>query len=385
MEVFLLRQVDAVKALQSEWDALAKRDTRDGFFRTPGWYLSWMQFIRPDARPFVIGIRSSEGRLIGLAPLCEYRFADQGFRLKAIGFGGRDVVSGDFLDFLADPSERPEVLRAILDFLGKERGRWDLLVLGEMLRDGDLKTAGESWGRQNGMACRVQEERICPYIALPESFDAFLQGISESMRYHIRRRTRDVLEKHGGRLEVCSAPTQLRAGIDALIHLHLDRWHMEGKSGTLGRSGFKEFLQQICTAPPDGANSRLFLLMHENRVVGALLMIHYGGSALYYQAGWDPQSPLMRFSPGVVLMAHSVQDAIHQGLRHYEFLRGEESYKFRWTKTYRTTVTLLIAQSLVGRVYLKAGRAKDLLKRFLRKDQQRSIAPRGTNQNLADP
>ena len=31
-------------------------------------------------------------------------------------------------------------------------------------------------------------------------------------------------------------------------------------------------------------------------------------TALYYQAGWDPDSPLSRLSPGVVLMGQSIED-----------------------------------------------------------------------------
>jgi CelD/BcsL family acetyltransferase involved in cellulose biosynthesis len=94
-------------------------------------------------------------------------------------------------------------------------------------------------------------------------------------------------------------------------------------------------------------------------------MFYYGRSALYYQAGWDPHSAVAGLSPGVVLMANSIRDAIADGAQYYEFLRGDEAYKSRWTKTYRKTVTVLLARSWPARRFIEVARAKDLLKRSL--------------------
>jgi CelD/BcsL family acetyltransferase involved in cellulose biosynthesis len=220
------------------------------------------------------------------------------------------------------------------------------------------------WAQQSGLSFRQQEKRTCPFLALPESFDAYLAGLSDSMRYHIRRRTRDILIRQGGRLEIVTEPSKFDDELETLIRLHLVRWHSQGSRGTLGKPGFSSFLHSVCTSRSVAA--RLYLLRHENQTVAALLSFHFGQSALYYQAGWDPGSAMMRFSPGVVVMAQSVQDAIQQGLKYYEFLRGEESYKLRWTKTYRETVTVLIARTPLARGYLSLLQFADLTKRFLR-------------------
>lgn len=116
---------------------------------------------------------------------------------------------------------------------------------------------------------------------------------------------------------------------------------------------------------PSGSACRLYVLSHQGAPLASLLMFYFGESALYYQAGWDPDSPLASQSPGVVVMANSIRDAIQEGLRYYEFLRGDESYKTRWTKTYRKTSTLLVARSLMANNYLRAARFKDIAKRFL--------------------
>ena len=367
MNIEVITERERLEPLRSEWDALARADGRDGFFRTSSWYLTWLECIWPDARPFVIAVRAADGRLLGLAPLCRYRYSHLGFSLWAIGFGGRDVVSGDFLDFLSVPASRADVSNAILDVLWQQRSLWSVLVFGEVLVGTDFHIALESWSKRTGLEMRQQEERICPYLVLPDSFEAYLQHLGSSTRYHIRRRTRELLEKYKARIELCSEPAAIRAGLCDLIRLHVTRWRNQNQLGTLAKPGFARFLERVCLASPDNASARLYLLKDGDKAVAAMLAFHFGESAIYYQTGWDPDSPLTRSSPGVALMAYSIQDAIRRHLRFYEFLRGGERYKFHWTGTYRKTITILLARTALARGYLRIAGAKDLAKQLLQK------------------
>jgi CelD/BcsL family acetyltransferase involved in cellulose biosynthesis len=103
----------------------------------------------------------------------------------------------------------------------------------------------------------------------------------------------------------------------------------------------------------------LYVLSHEGAPVAALLMFYFGQSAIYYQAGWDPNSRVASLSPAAVLMARTIEDAISRGMRWYEFLRGDEVYKARWTKTHRNTSTMLMGDSLVTKGYFAVALLKD--------------------------
>jgi CelD/BcsL family acetyltransferase involved in cellulose biosynthesis len=48
-----------------------------------------------------------------------------------------------------------------------------------------------------------------------------------------------------------------------------------------------------------------------------------------YNSGYDPIK-YGALSPGIVLFAHSIQDAIAAKRRRYDFLRGNEEYKYRF-------------------------------------------------------
>jgi CelD/BcsL family acetyltransferase involved in cellulose biosynthesis len=364
MRVEVVDRRDALQPLAARWDELARQDSRDGFFRTYIWYKAWLQHIRPDAEPFVLVARDSHGVVRGLAPLCRLPYKDLGFRLSAVAWAGREVVSGDFLDFLADNDVRAEVLETLLGFLASADCRWSLLVLGELVDGSDSYRALEKMAATQGLAVRRQEERICPFISLPATLDEYLAGLGSSTRYHIRRRMRDV-EKKGATVETHTGREEVASRLDTLVRLHLARWRRDDLPGTFGRPGFVDFLKEVFLNPPAGSSCRLYELVHNGQPAASLLTFYFGESALYYQAGWDPDSSLAALSPGVVVMAHSIQDAMQHHLRYYEFLRGDEAYKSRWTKTYRTTATLLLARGGIARGYLHTAGFKDSIKHHL--------------------
>ncbi|HJZ96126.1 MAG TPA: GNAT family N-acetyltransferase [Candidatus Solibacter sp.] len=375
MNVELVTRREDLPGLAQKWDELARNDPRDGFFRSSAWYMAWMDHVRTDAQPFIVVVRDQSGEIVGLAPLCRAPYRDLGFRLTGVSTGGREMVSGDFLDYPSAPHVREEVLQTILSFLWERRSEWEMLVTGEVTVGGDLHRAIESFAEVRGLGFRLQEERTCPFIELPPTFEQYLRGLSQKMRYEMRRDTRDLLEKMGTRIEVVTEPQEVCDRLDTVIQLHVAHWHNVNLPGTLSRPEMRGFLKQFCAAPPPGGQTRLYFLKHEDTPAAAVFTFWYGENALFYQTGWDPQSPAARFSPGMVLVGWSIRDAIEGGMKYYDFLRGDEAYKVRLTKSSRKTATLLLARSFLAKEYLRANRLKDSMKRMMGDESQAAGTP----------
>jgi len=375
MNVEVVSRREELARLASRWDELALSDPRDGFFRTSGWYMTWMDDIAPDAEPFVIIVRDSGGAVVGVAPLCRARYRDRWLSMKAVSFGGREVVSGDYLDYVAAPHARAEVVSAILEFLWKMRSQWGLLVLGELFENGDLYRDACAFFGRRGLMLRRQEERLCSYIELPPTFDDYLAGCGHETRRQIRKKTR-LLEKAGAEVQVCSGPDAVTEKLDVLIQLHTARWDHVNQTGNMNRPGFVRFLQRICAAPPAQSTPRLYLMQHEQKSAAALLVFHARDSALAYSIGRDPGAPISNLSPGLILYVASIRMAIEEGLRHFDFLRGDEGYKSHLTKSARRTVTLVVGRSPSAAAYLQALRLKDWIKQRFPTGWDRLISSR---------
>ena len=59
-----------------------------------------------------------------------------------------------------------------------------------------------------------------------------------------------------------------------------------------------------------------------------------------YNSGFHPEAAAL--SPGLVLLAYVVRDAIGRGRRRFDFLRGEERYKYEFGPTPEDVCTVTI-------------------------------------------
>ncbi len=74
-----------------------------------------------------------------------------------------------------------------------------------------------------------------------------------------------------------------------------------------------------------------------------LLNFDYGDDILVYNSGYDP-AKYRHLSPGIVVTARSIEHAISLGRNKFDFLRGDEVYKYRFGAQDTQVRRLLIAK-----------------------------------------
>ena len=73
---------------------------------------------------------------------------------------------------------------------------------------------------------------------------------------------------------------------------------------------------------------RLSFLTVDGRRIAAGIHLDDGRVIYYYNAGVDPDA--RDLSPGVVMIARYMEAAIALGRRRFDFMRGDEPYKYDW-------------------------------------------------------
>ena len=83
-----------------------------------------------------------------------------------------------------------------------------------------------------------------------------------------------------------------------------------------------------------------FIEVNEQRAA-TYMNFDYNGAILVYNSGYDPQA-YAALSPGIVLLTHLIKRAIEQRRATFDFLRGNETYKYRMgaqdTDVYQVTL-----------------------------------------------
>ena len=120
--------------------------------------------------------------------------------------------------------------------------------------------------------------------------------------------------------------------VDAFIDLHQARWGDEGLfPATEGGARSRRFLHRLAeleAADGDDAQLQLGQVLVGDRLIFAGAGFDDGTTCYFYNAGMDPDA--RDLSPGVTGTAAYIRDRLLAGRRRFDFLRGNEPYKYEW-------------------------------------------------------
>ena len=199
-----------------------------------------------------------------------------------------------------------------------------------------------------------------PYLPLPRTFEEYLASRSANMRYHIHRRQKGFAKAAGAELRIVCDADEGKQVLSDFFDLHQRRWRRDGMPGNFQDPAMQEFLRLFCGVAARQGWLRCYVLRAAGQTQGILIAFHWHGTANYYQLGWNPAGPVK--SAGVILMAASIKQAIDEGLARYDFLRGDEAYKAKWTAQASEQTTLVIGCRMPARATIIAERIKNKVK-----------------------
>ena len=343
-----------LETLRPAWMELLERCAASEVTQTPMWLLPWWRvFGALDGRRLKVGLFYDGQRLVGLAPLLArrhwYRPGLPFRRLEPLGTGEhpRDRVWSDYVNLLAERGAEKCVAVSFAAALKAGRfGPWDELVLpamnGQEAMAGPLTKALQT----AGFRAEATAASAAPYIALPSTWDAYLQSLSSSHRYFIKRSIRDFEKWAGGDFQVITASSleELEEGRRHLVALHTERWQAAGDQGVFQSPRFSAFHEAAQRELLDAGALDLHWLRARGQVVAVLYNLRWNGKASVYQAGRQTDLPAS-IRAGVVLHAYAIQKAIAAGLREYDFLAGVSRYKSQFAPTVRPLVEVRAVRS----------------------------------------
>jgi CelD/BcsL family acetyltransferase involved in cellulose biosynthesis len=180
-------------------------------------------------------------------------------------------------------------------------------------------------------------------------WDDFLAQQASGLRKQIRYQERRLEREHGLRYRLANDLDRLDDDFDLLCRLHERRW---GDSSEAFSADRRPFLRDFVHLAFERGWLRLWFLELGGQAAAAWLGFRFAGVESYYQGGRDPNWD--RFSVGAVLVAHTLREAIVDGVSEYRFLRGDEAYKNRLATRDPGVETVTLAGSPAGRAALAA-------------------------------
>ncbi len=319
---------DLAQVEPAEWDRLALSSRN--LFATREWISTWWEIFGHRGSMMSFTCRDADRSLVAL--LLMY-VSSAGPRRELRFLGHREA---DVLGPVCAPRDRPAVADAVRRALCESRARFDVFV-------GDDLPEQHGWG--SAIGARSVRRTSSPVLR-SEGMDwqAFLATKSQNFRQQVRRRERRLARDHGLSYRLAQDPSRLDADLDALVRLHQARWAGVSRSFV----GYRETLHRAFAARAlERGWLRLWIAELHGRPAAAWYGFRYGGAEWYYQAGRDPR--LDKLSIGFVLLAHTIREALNDGVEEYRLLRGEEPYKLRWANDDALLQTVMLAAGDLAR------------------------------------
>ncbi len=336
MELRAFTAEDGFTALRPAWNELLHRSRSDTLFLTWEWQTRWWDCIGFERGPLhLLGAFDGE-ELAGIVPLYLGQ-EPEGATLHVVGC----IEVSDYLDLIVADGREMEVYQAFLDWLdGPEAPVWDLVDLCNQPAASAAHTLLPELARRRGLPVEVAQEDVCPIVALPGDFEAYLAGLDKKQRHEVRRKQRRMEREIPG--YAVRFVTEEGPGLDGAVaeFIRLHRLSGDAKD-TFMDAGMQAFFYEVAHMAAQAGWLELAFLEIDGQAVASYFNFIYGGDLLIYNSGYDAQA-FPQLSPGWVLLAEVIHHAIAAGRRRVDFLQGNEDYKYRFggtdTPIFRTLI-----------------------------------------------
>lgn len=301
--------------LAEEWTKLLTAVPGHSIFATPEWTETCWRAFGEGHDLCLMTVRDGMD-LVGVVPLS---VAHEGER-RVVRFLAYQEVT-DYEDIVARPGLEDAVWQQALAYLSAQP--WDLDLHNIPAASPTIDSL-RRLGAASGYAVTVECEDVCPLIApLPADFETYLDSLDKKARHELRRKLRRLTGDEDTGAEITWRRDDLVKAMDDFVRLH--RLSSVDKDAFMTPSmiAFFNDVAQMCQQR--GWLCLAFLSVH-GVPVSTIMAFEYGQTFYLYNSGYDPDYEYM--SAGLLLKALAIEHAIKSGMTCYDFLQGNERYKY---------------------------------------------------------
>ena len=307
----------------TEWNALVQQSIADTPFSRYEYLSKWWKTLGGDewqqAELVLVSAREND-QLIGLAPLFIADYDGQ----QALMLVGSIEIS-DYLDLIVHESDLPRFVAGLFDFLdSSSSSEWSAIDWYNIPDSSPTLAALKAESEKRGWNHHEEVYRPTPRIPLNGSFEEYLSRIDKKQRHEIRRKMRRAAESDlNVRFVMIDKDADIDSEIDTFFHLMIQD---PNKANFLTPLMREQMTATIRTAFEQGYLWLAFLEVGGAKVA-ASLNFDYKNKLWGYNSGVSREH--RELSPGWVLLAHTIQWCCENGRYEFDFMRGDEDYKYR--------------------------------------------------------
>jgi CelD/BcsL family acetyltransferase involved in cellulose biosynthesis len=327
MHLQLIQNINDLEKIGTEWNQLLTNCSASHvpFLRHEFLYAWWKNLGGgewQEANLYTILGRSDNQNIGGIAPLFFTKNLEDLPALMLLG----SIEIADYLDFIAKPEDLPPFIDSVFDLLNSEEAPdWQVLDFYNIPEESPTLPALQRAAEKRDWAFSLEKLQPCPYIPLPDDWEEYLAGIDKKQRHEIRRKLRRAENYElPVRWFISEQEETLAKDIEAFFSLMMQDTEKEAFLSEAMRSHLQETIQAAFKA---GWLQLAFLEIGGEKAAG-YLNFNYNDHIWVYNSGLNYKYG--NLSPGWVLLSELIKWAIENKRTSFDFMRGDEKYKYKF-------------------------------------------------------
>jgi CelD/BcsL family acetyltransferase involved in cellulose biosynthesis len=280
-------------------------------FTLPPWLRAWWRVFGV-GKPQLLAFGAAP-RTVGLVPLM----------LAGAGacFMG-DVRLCDHLDVALAPGSAPVVAEGLWRHLRQQEVSW---IEAACLRPDSL-LATELIPALSGMGCAVTLDPagVSLELALPASWEGYLESLDGRQRHELRRKLRHLDRAGAWRFRLLEGPQETGVAMERFIALFCAQ---RSDKAAFMDGRMQRYFRHLAAELAEHGLLRLGCLEIQGAVAAMTLAVEHQGRLHLYNNAYDERFGML--SVGQLSKVFTLRVAIERGLAVFDFLKGAEPYKHR--------------------------------------------------------
>ncbi|MEL7297313.1 MAG: GNAT family N-acetyltransferase [Pseudomonadota bacterium] len=331
MQVETIQTTERLFEIVLDWDELYRCDPHAHLYLSSDFLCAIA--IRMTGNFRVLVAWSDSGRCIGLLPLIMTTQWQKSQRrlVNVLDMLGH-VFDADYTGMLCDPTDESAIAKAFADTVAAMS--FERIVLNyfsapktrlDAFTSAFDTSVFDSQSNEHIINDGQTNNRICPYVDLPNNFDDYLAGLSANTRQKLKRLQRQL--DNDPTLSIRkSRPETYTRDVTILSKLWYAK-HVQQK-GKKRATRLADMFKEVVMLGLANGMVYLAIAWRDDKPVAAQanFIDRAKRQALFHVAGRDES--VRDLSVGLMLHAHCIRWAIANGLTRYDFTIGDEPYKY---------------------------------------------------------
>ncbi|EJO5346045.1 GNAT family N-acetyltransferase [Clostridium botulinum] len=320
MDIQIINSLKELNSYSEQWENVINNSENPEIFYSWNWISTFLNnMCNKEIEIFTMLIKEKK-EIVGIVPLC--------IEEKKVGLIKANVMrpivnkTADYSSFYFDKKYNEyELLKKVFKVIYENKEKWDYIELTNFsTRNRSTYLIKQIIENVFQSQCFFEQSVMSPYL----KYNSRHNKINKKQLKDIERRERKLIKDH--KLEIFVNSKWNKEVWQEFINLHKEKW----KNGIFFNKKYIEFYEQLIPKLEEKDQLEFSYL----KVDGNVAAIHFGfkteKKVYYYIPVYSSQ--YLRKGVGSILLKHIVEN-YSQTKMEFDFLRGDEKYKFDWTDT----------------------------------------------------